>query len=163
MKTIKEISIDSQAIYKRISTAIPGETILYSELSGIIGRDIQKYRSCLYTALSMALRENNMVFDATRGIGITRLKNDQIPGTVGGDALMRIRRVSKKAAKKIVATDYDNLPNDLKIKHNANLSILGAFCQMTKQKAVKQIEDAINLNDINKLTYAKTLEQFKKA
>jgi nucleoid DNA-binding protein len=162
-KGIQELSIESQLAYNKLIEAKPGETISYSILSDIIGRDIQSYRHCLYTALGMALRENNMVFVAVRGEGIKRLMNDEIPVVIGSDALAKIRNVSRKSAKKIIAADYDALPNELKIKHNTNLSILGAFTQMTRPKAVAEIESAVKLNDLNQITYSRTLDQFKKA
>jgi hypothetical protein len=161
-KGIKALSVDAQEIYKRLVKLAEGETITYQELSDIIGRDIQKHRNCLYTAYKMALKENRMVFDTIRDEGIRRLKNDEIPNVIGTYSITRIRRTSRRGATKIVAADYNSLSNEMKVKHNAHLSVLGAFIQMTKQKAIERIETAVRENeDLNKITYARTLEQFK--
>ncbi len=163
-KTIKEISIDSQMIYQRLIKMEPGQSISYDELSEIIGRDIQVYgRYNLYTATRMALRDESMVFESIRNQGIRRLKNDEIPHIIGSSAIGKIRKISKVNSKKIIAVDYDALSNDSKVKHNMALSVLGAFLTMTKTKSITMIEETINLNEMNRLTYAKTLESFKKA
>lgn len=163
-KSIAEISIDSHAIYKRLIKLNPGEMIGYNELSSVIGRDFQKYgRGNYETACKIALRDDKMVFVSVRDEGIKRLENEAIPGTIGTGSISKIRRLSKRSAKKIMATDYENLTNAGKISHGMGLSVLGAFLQMTKPKSIAIIEDAVKIDDLNKLTFAKTLDQFKKS
>lgn len=161
-KAIAEISIDSHAIYQRLIKAQPGELITYVELSNIIGRDFQSFGRCNYeTASRIALRDNKMVFVAVRNQGIKRLENEAIPSVIGVNSISKIRRLSKRSAKKIMATNYDALSNESKIIHNTGLSVLGAFMQMTKPKSISVIEEGIKANDLNRMTFAKTLEQFK--
>ena len=163
-KSIAEISIDTHVVYKRITALNPGEIVSYTELSTLIGRDFQSFgRGNYETAQKIALRENRMVFSSVRGVGIKRLKNEEIPAVVGYGTMTKIRKAAKRGGKKIIASDYDTLSSEGKIRHNTGLSILGAFVQMTRPKSIAQIDEAVKVEDMNKLTYAKTLEQFKRS
>jgi hypothetical protein len=163
-KSIAEISIDSHAIYQRLIKLAPGEMIGYNELSAIIGRDFKAFGRGNYdTACRIALRDNKMVFVSVRNEGIKRLENEAIPCVIGTGSISKIRKMSQRSAKKIMASDYDTLSNNGKLAHSTNLSVLGAFMQMTKHKSISIIEDAIQIDNFNKLTFARTLEQFKKA
>ena len=163
-KSIAEISVDSHAVYVRITQLKPGEIVLYSELSSLIGRDFQLYgRGNLETAERIALRDDKMVFASVRNVGVKRLENEEIPFVVGGGTITKIRRAARRCGKKIIAADYDALSNDGKIRHNTGLSVLGAFVQMTRPKAIAKIDSAVELEALNRLTFAKTLEQFKQS
>lgn len=161
-KKINETTIDTQLLYQKLITLEPGETAEYDELSKIISRNVQLYgMQFIYTAEKMALRDHRMVFVTVKNVGIRRLLNDEIPEIIGRTAIRRIRKESKRSAKKIVAADFATLTNESKIQHNMSLSVLGAFAQMTNTKTIKAIKHEIQANEINQLSYAKTLEMFK--
>lgn len=160
-KSIQELSIDSRVLYDRlIKMSYDQNFISYKDLSKIIGRNIQdEARGNLATARRMALREDGMVFGVVRNKGL-KLLNDIETVNTGEDTLHRISRISRKGAKQVISiSDFDGLPNDIKSKHNAILSVLGAFRAITKPKAIKRLEAKIGIVR-KQLPVAKTLRVF---
>lgn len=142
-KTFSELSIDTKIIYDKLLTVRENETITYKEISELIYRDITKHRGLLYSALNLARRENQMVFDCVPKVGMKRLANNQIVSNVRARTLAKIKRVSSLAYKKVTATDYDKLNKEERIQHNATVSFLGAIKQIATEKTVQKLESAL--------------------
>lgn len=165
-RTIQELHIDSRALYDYLEkghlegTQTTDAIIPYSELSGLIGRDIQKEaRGNLYTAIRMMQNEYGVVYGTVNGVGIKRLTDEEVAYT-GDVVVQHVRKATNRGIKKLVCVkDFDALPNDAKVKHNASLSILGVFKEMTKQKKIKQIEAKVNETQLQ-LPIMKTIEAF---
>ena len=161
-KSIPELSVDSGLLYERLKKTEKGETVSYSDLSGIIDRDVQKEgRGYLDTARKMALRLNGLVFEAVRNVGIKCLTDEENASTTGSHAFCRIRRVTSTAVKKLTALDdFDKLSNSAKIQHNTSLSMLGAMSQAIRPNKIKKIEaEVAKVNE--RLALNKTIEMFK--
>lgn len=142
-KTFSELSIDTKIIYDKLLTIRENETITYKEISELIYRDITKHRGLLYSALNLARRENQMVFDCVPKVGMKRLANNQIVANVRTRTLTKIKRVTSLAYKKVTATDYDKLNKEERIQHNATVSFLGAIKQIATEKTVQKLESAL--------------------
>lgn len=160
MKPQITMSLDTQMLYERLEKAQIGDLIKYEELSAIIGSDVQiKGRGSLQSARKMAMRDKSMVFESVRDIGIKRLADAEIVRS-GQAYISRIRRHARRGMRVLVSVqNFEALPNDLKIRHNATASMLGAVAQFSGGAAQKRIEDAVEAAG-NKISYAKTLELF---
>lgn len=161
--TISEMTVDAQLLYKRISAMTEGETIDYKELSSVIHRSVTSNRHLLYSAIKLARQENAMVFDAVRGVGIKRLKNEEITSTVSSRVLKKIRLSSKLAQKKITCVNYNSLSKAEQTAHNASLSILGAMRAFASAGSLTKISSAIerSVNNKGALPLMDTLAVFK--
>lgn len=140
----RKIGVDAQELYKWLCTAKVGELLLYSDLSALIGRDVQKdgYQA-LDSARRMAQKEDRIVFGVERNVGLRRLDDVGIVAT-GADGLARTRRMARKNAAVLACTEnFDALPNDAKIKHNAAMSIYGAISQALAPKAIARAEKVV--------------------
>ena len=158
-KSIAALSVDSQVVYNRIRRADIGEIVTYKELRELVGRDIQdKSRHCLDTAIRIAQREDRIVFGSVRGVGVKRL-SDLETVAASSSGVDRIRRIAKRSARKATCVDFDALPNETKIKHNAIVSLYGAIAHASKPASVVAVESAV-ANGEDKLPLAKTLALF---
>lgn len=160
MKPQITASIDAQMIYERLEKATVGEIVGYEELTALIGTDVQlKGRGYMETARRMAMRDKGMVFGPVRGVGLKRLADTEIVRS-GQAYISKIRRHARRGMKVLVSVqDFAALPNDLKVRHNATASMLGAVAQFSGSTAQKRIEGAVEQAG-NKISYAKTLELF---
>lgn len=161
-KTIAAISIESLELIKRLSTAKVGELIPYKELSDIAMSDVQtEKRGALVTATKHLLNEKQMVFEAVRNVGLKRANDSEIVAHSEGP-IEKIRRISKRAMKRLTCVDFDKLPNDQKIAHNSKMSVLGVLHQVTAPGKLKQIEAQVAKTN-TRLNLETTLEAFKKS
>lgn len=158
MKTIPQISIESQTLYDRLIKLQVNEEVSYKELNILIGRDVQDGAyGQLRTAIRKALSENQFVIECVRGVGVKRL-DDIATVEVGMDHLKRSRRMAKRGVRKLGAVqEFDKLPNDKKVAHNAAMSILGAIFSMGSSSNVKKIEAKVE-EAKSRLPVAKMLE-----
>lgn len=160
-KAIREISVDSQVAMKRLSQAKVGQTITYDELSTLLGRNVQREaRYCLQTACRRLLTDERMVFEAVRGVGMKRLDDVGIVD-VGQHYIRRVHNTARRGAKKLMCVqEFDKLPNDKKVEHNASLSVLGMLNHVTKNKEIAKIEKKVEQAS-GQLPLAKMLEHFQ--
>lgn len=158
--TIPQISIDAQTLFDRLIECQVGATLSYADMNRLIGRDVQHDgHGVLQTARRKALRERRYVFGTISKVGIKRMNDIEIVD--GGQYdLDHIRRQSKRAARKLASVDFNTLPNDKKIRHNAFMSVLGVLTQMTGASSVKQIEQKVGSAQL-RLSVDETLAAFQ--
>lgn len=137
-----EISPDTRALAERLTLVPHGATISYADLSKVIGRDILKFRYLAYSAFGVVRREHGAIFGVVRGKGYQRLNVDQAPA-IGGTARRHIRRTARRASKNINAAlaKANDVPNDVRLKANTELSVLGLIEHMGKDTNVKPSDD----------------------
>lgn len=162
-KTIQEISVDARLLHQRLKEVGVGETITWEELSKTAGRNVSAGHAgygALATARRRAQVDDGMVFDAVSKVGLKRLSDVDIVNT-GQSTVDRVRRAARKGAKRLLSVrDFNGLPNELKIKHNAYASLLGAVAAISQEAKVHQLEKHVQ-NAQAALPLAKTLEVFK--
>ena len=79
-----------------------------------------------------------------------------------GRGLHKVRRLARYSAKIALAVDdFAALPNELKIKHNALLSLFGAIRQFSTTKSLDRVRQTL-APDNGPLLFIPTLELFKK-
>lgn len=161
MKPQITASIDARMIYERLEKAAVGEVVTYAELTALIGSDVQtSARGYMDTARRIAHRDKNMVFASVHGVGLKRL-DDMEKVKTGEGYLNKIRRTARRAARVVVSVDnYDALPNDLKVKHNAYASMFGAVAQFSGRGTQKRLEGAVQAAG-QKISFKNTLALFQ--
>lgn len=159
-KTIADMSADARAVYDRLQAARVGDVISYAALETLTRREIQgKDRYVLSTAIRACLRDG-IAFGTVRKIGMKRLADAEVV-TDASSAIPRIRRLARNASRKMVAiSDFDSLPNEAKVRHNAVLSIFGVITQMATERSVARIEKKVAKAN-QTLAMAATLDAFK--
>lgn len=159
-KSIPELSVDTQLIIARLKKLEKGDFIEYAELSKIVNGDIQRRNRCsLDRARHRLLKDERMVFEVVQGKGIKRI-NDVDSIGIGTNATRRVRRLSRKAAEKMMCTDYEKLSREDRVEFNTQISVLGALCVITQTNKIKSIQTAVEQSQ-EKLALNKTLELFK--
>lgn len=152
-------SIDTKLLLQRLQKAEVGELLTYDELGDIIGRDVQKEaRSCLLSAIRSCLSAE-IVFGTVRNVGVKRLTDRELAG-IGEDVRSHIGRVARKATRKMtLISNFDNLTNEEKIRHNTTISMLGAVGHITSVKANRSLENKVAAS-LEVLPLQKTLSAF---
>ena len=160
-KVIQALSLDSKMIYDRLKKTDIGDVIPYAELSTLIGRSAQNGgRGSIQTARRKSLREDYMVFGVLRNVGLKRLSDIEIVAT-GEDTVRKIRRTSAKGFRVITAVrEFDKLPNEKKVLHNAYASALGAISMATSGARMKRLEARVAEAKAS-LSLAGTLDAFR--
>jgi len=159
-KSIPEQSMETRMLLDRLAKASVGEVIKYTELSELIGQDVQaRSRGHLASAIKSLLNDRQMVFGVIRTVGVKRLSDGEIVA-VGDEILPRIRRMAKRATRKLLAVaDFNSLTNDQKIRHNAVVSSLATVSFFSKEARVKEIEKQVG--SAQPLPVGKVLGLFK--
>lgn len=160
-RAIQELGIDTKALINRLLKCEIGEFVAYKELGDIIGRPVQgKANGLLQSARRYVLRERQFVFGTIHKQGLRRL-NDVEKVQTSEHYTRMAHNVARKGMKVLTAVDnFDNLPNDIKIKHNTYASVFGALHAITTKPSIKKLEGKVEAAQ-EKLPLAKTLEAFK--
>lgn len=138
-----EISADTRLLYQRLIEAGIGNTVTYADLSAAISRPVQGADPNLQSALRRAFREDGMVFDCVRKIGYRRLNDAEIVRSSGND-VSRLRRLTKRKARKLFTADFDKLSNEERIAHNTNASVFGAVAVALSKRSVEAVSKAVS-------------------
>lgn len=161
-KTIPEISLNTRMLFERLKPAQQRDVLTYSELSAVIGLDVQKegYHH-LYSARRKAEVELGMVFEAIENVGIKRLDDNGIIASYTDRAVDLTRKKARRYRQKLTkVVDYNSLPDVSKVKHNATLTVLWFFEKMTQHKRFDKIKQVVSSTH-KTLSFDKTLELFK--
>lgn len=160
-KTDFEMSIDTRLLYERIKKMQIGDKVTYEELSALLGSDVTgRARGHLGAARRIAEREDQIVTEAIRKVGIKRLNDSE---TVASGNLFRrkIRSASRRGVRRVTSVEFDRLSDADKISHNVQLSVFGAVQSITEPRRVQRLEGAVNTSNTGQLPLGKTLELFK--
>ena len=160
VKSIPELSVDTRLLYQVLVGLSPGASVTYRELSKVIGRDVQtKARHHLSGAMRKALSEG-VVTESVRNEAVKRLTDAEIVSCIGGEARGRQRRIAGKAIRKLSTVKYESLSPVQRVKHNAELSQLGALKAFAGDRIAVKLEKRVGQQG-EQLAIAKTLEAFE--
>jgi hypothetical protein len=157
-KAIAELSVDTQVLAKRLLQVEVGSVIAYTELSGLIGRDVQgKARYVLASARRMAERDEHAVFDVVHNEGLKRMDDSGVLAS-GKRAVVHIRRTATKSAKRLgTCLSYEKLSQDEKQEFNVTMAVNGAMLHFTKPSTVRALLPKVE----HQMPVAKALEALK--
>jgi len=156
--TIQELSIDTKLIAERLLLANVGEFIPYSELSGIIKKDIRQHRHYLQSARNRVQRSDQIVFAVIRGEGLKRKSNTAI-ANCGPEHTTAIRRRARKGLRELGCATEPLVGDDL-VQHNLSTAVLNLITVATKQKKMNALEDKIRTAE-EKLPLADMIDALK--
>lgn len=141
---IPVISADSETLASLLLTVQAGEEISYQTLSDSIRRDVTAVaRGNLMTARRKIMREEGVLFEPIRGVGLKRLLDSEIVD-LGRGTLQKINRASHRGIQKLSCVQkFEDLTPAEKTKHNAAMSLFGVFYQVSKSKSIKKIESTV--------------------
>lgn len=158
-KTMFEMSIDTRMLYDRLKEAAIGEVVSFTQMQEILGRLVDGASSNLQSALHR-LETDGIAFANVRGVGYQRMNDVEVVNTAES-AREGLRRKAKRAIKRLTCVQqFDALPNELKVKHNAAISGFGAIASIMSPGRVKALEEQVAKAGAQ-LPLAKTLESFK--
>lgn len=155
-----EMSIDTRMIYDHLSKAEIGDTVNFTALSEAIGQRVEGATPSVQSALRRLQNLDGRIFANVRGVGYQRLSDNEIVKTSESSRDLIRRHAAKSVRRLSCVVDFDGLPNDLKIKHNAGMSMFGAIANMLKPSSVRALENEVAKAQAS-LPLAKTLEAFK--
>jgi hypothetical protein len=153
------MSIDTRAVYDRLKAAGVDEMVSFRALGEALGRKVAGDDPSVQSAVRKMLSEGYL-FDNVRGEGYKRLNDVEVVQTAERER-EGIRRKARRAVKKLSCVqNFEKLPNDLKVKHNAAISGFGAIAQMLTAGNMKKLEGKVEAAQ-QQLPLAKTLEAFR--
>lgn len=156
----REINVDARVILARLKAAKVGDVITYSELSELVGRDVQKASRHILEAARRWAKKDRVIFGVITGQGLKRL-DDAGKVRVGSGMMDKIRRTSRRAAQTLAAVEsFDSLPNEMKIQHNMALSVFGIIQQATSRKVQDRIAEKVEGVEGGVLAMKKSFELF---
>jgi hypothetical protein len=117
-----------------------GDIATYAELTEAVGRDIQKHRYLLDTALQRLLRKRK-VFGCIKETGYQRLSDSEIVN-YSFSAFKRIRRIARKNAVRLSAVEFERLSNEERVRHNLHISALGAIAHAATPSNLAKLNQA---------------------
>jgi len=155
-----EASVETKLLYQRLKELKPGDEVSYSELSKLVGIDVQgqKGRGYLTSARKMVSSESILIITIW-GEGIRHAKDEDVVDDIGKDQ-RKIRRSALRSSRKPACIkDYESLPSELQIQHNVYLSLLGAIRVATSLKVRRKLTMEVTVGH-QAIPLAKTLELF---
>ena len=161
LKVIGTISFETSATVERLRKATPDASFIpYSELTALIGRDVQTDgRHNLEAARNIALREHGMNFGVVWNEGV-KLMDDTERVSTGEGTKNRIRRLARKGVRNVTSVrNFDALPTDVKVKHHAYVTIFRITDASTRPKKILQIEGEVK-EVMRALSMKETLKLF---
>lgn len=157
-KAIAELSVDTQVLAKRLLQVEVGSSISYTELSALIGRDVQgKARYVLTSARQMVERDEHAVFESVHNEGLKRMNDSGVLAS-GKRAATHIRRTATKSARRLgTCLTYDKLSQDEKQEFNLTMAVNGAVLHFTKPSTARALLPKVE----HQMPVAKALEALK--
>lgn len=139
--TIAQMSADTLALAQALRSVAVGDTISYEQLSAVIARPILERRSSLAAARRLLVRDEKIVFDAVRGVGLKRLDSAGTAGVMPSH-LRKIRRASVRARRIGQCVSILDLPVEQRPSFVADVSLLALVSEVTAPVSRKRLEVA---------------------
>lgn len=141
--------------------ALPvGSTPTYKEMEALVGPG-DRMHGWLFSARRALRNEKGIIYDAVRGVGLKRLSDVEIVQTAD-TIVSKLRRTCYNGRKRMDAVqEFDKLPQDLRLKHNATSSLLAAIQAVSKAKTVRQLETTISPQN-GKISVGRIFEELKR-
>lgn len=142
-QTIRDMNYDTQLLARRLAKMEPGNTITYKEMSTVIGKDILEHRHVLSAARRIVLRENRIVFETVRNVGVTRLSDGEIVNSAVPMFRKKVRSVARRVKKEIGAVDHEKLTHEERVQRDMGLIMVGFTDTITSTQNTARLETRI--------------------
>lgn len=138
-----QIGTETKTLAHVLRQAKIGDVVSYQALTESIGVNVQSAgRSILASARKLVQREDKMVFDVDRNIGLKRLDDPSII-SLSDKHRDHIRRTARKTVKAIACVDYQTLTRENQVRHNTALSMAAFFMQAATDTSAKRLSAKI--------------------
>ena len=137
-----EVSLETRLLTDALLDAPVGEVVTFAALSEKVGYDTHGGDPRLQSALRRAFSMQDAVFSSVRGVGYKRLNDDEKITSVA-TARDRARRASKREMRKLATVEFDSLSPEMKVRHNAEMTMMNALHLFGKDSSVAKIETAV--------------------
>jgi len=145
MKSIPEMSQETRLIIIRLRKLEENDTITYADLQGLMpgNTDRSKLRQRVASAAASLNRDEGVVIACVRGMGYKRLPANEIPAVLT-QARAGVGRRMRRATKRVIrGTTGRTLTEEAKRCLYLELSLAGAFEQITRPKSAALVEAKI--------------------
>lgn len=153
-----EMSLDTRVVVDALRDVKVGERITYQSIGDALGRAVDGGDPHIQSALRR-LEADGVIFGNVRRVGYQRLADVDIVNTVEHER-KGLRRKARRIVHRLTSiADFEALPNELKVKHNAAVSGFGAIAAILAPDKMRQLEAKVEGAQA-KLPLAKTLAAF---
>lgn len=161
LRIYSRFNAERAALAQVLRSLNEGGIATYDELSIAIGRDVQgEARTVLASAREMLQKEERLVFESVRMVGIKRLRADEVI-IAGEGSLGKARKAVARGYDKFCCIDLSHLSSDDQIRTLVGMSVTGALVfGLTKRFFIEEAKKAIINNNSGPLPIRETLKLF---
>jgi hypothetical protein len=141
-RTIGEMSYDTRIIVEMLSKVETSAIVTYDEMTEIIDKNIHE-AGVLYSAIRIIRRDYGIVFETVRKVGFKRMSDIGILNSSISILPQRMRSLAKRESKKLACVKNDNITDEMRIKRDMSLSLIGALDVFSQTKNLKRLEATI--------------------
>lgn len=153
-------SADKLALYDRLKTGKPGDTIAWAELEAIINRPVRS-GTLGYEPLRRArwkcVKEYGIVWEPISDHSGLKCLNDAEILKLGAHALTSLRRKARRANIKLASADGAKLGNAERVTLASLMALNAAIETAATDKSLHRIEGAMG-SEVKPMPVGKTLE-----
>lgn len=143
-RTIGEMSYNTRLIVARFAETKTGEIITYEELSQVIGKNIHNGGiGMVYSALRIVRRDYGFVFETIRKVGFKQASDEEILNSSISILPARMKSLARRESKKIACVNNENMTNEMRVKRDMSLALIGITELFTGTKNLKILEGKI--------------------
>ncbi len=151
---------DTRILVEKLRAIEPGATVTYSEIAEWVGRDPQKQRGPLVSAMRRLLQEG-IRYVSVKNVGVQRYTSSQIVNQDLLKATVKIGRAARRAvAVAANCVDVTKLSPDERRDLEARNSVLYFAAKGTSQSFVKRLREHVP-ESLEALPLSRTLEVFR--
>lgn len=140
-----ELHPDTRTLIDLLLASPVGQIVTLGAMSEAIGRDIERCRYVLYSAIRNVERTHGAVFSCIRKEGYRRLPAEDI-ATIGKTARERIRHTARRTVKTLEAglAGANDVPNEVRVKVLREQSALAMIEHVTRERNLPVVPEASN-------------------
>lgn len=143
VRIIPSLSIESGILASRLRQAKPGEVVTYVEMSRNIGKSVQRHRGSLDTARRIVMRDDRMIFECVKDVGLKCLDAAEAAESLATD-VKGTRSKARKGGRKARAIKYEEVPQDARSILIARASYLALVDASGAPRSQKKLVETID-------------------
>jgi hypothetical protein len=133
---------DADVLLRGLIDTPVGAIFDFGAASRLIGKPVTGGTAALQNALRRARDDHALEFGSVIGVGYKRLSDEEIVAASARD-MERSHRGAQRAARKLGnVQNFDALPAEAQVKHNAALAVFGVIGAATSGTALRRVEEA---------------------
>lgn len=155
---IPSVSVETGLIVDKIaSNPSSTQTISYTEISALIGRDILANRGFLASARRILFRDRGILIETVRNVGVRIASNSGVMHA-GIRDVSASRRALKRASRKFDAVEIAALSEEERKTYTGHVATVNALQLLSKPSSVRKVAEK---SEGSPLPSASVLEMFR--